>query len=82
MSINIKNPETTRLIRELAELTGQGQTEAGTEAVKGRIAQVRQKKGYGRYEPIMAIARETGPLLKGVPDLDDFLYDPETGLPR
>jgi len=82
MSINIKNPETTRLIRELADLTGQGQTEAVTEAVKARIAEIRQTKGYGRYERIMAIARETGPLLKDMPDIDSFLYDPETGLPR
>ncbi len=82
MGINIKNPETTRLIRELAELTGQGQTEAVTEAVKARIEQIRRVKGYGRYEKIMALARETGPLLKGMPDHDELLYDAETGLPK
>ena len=34
MGINIKNPETVRLIKELAELTGEGQTAAVTEAVR------------------------------------------------
>jgi antitoxin VapB len=84
MTINIKNPETVRLIRELAELTGEGQTEAVTLAVREKLARLARK---GMAERLRAIARETAPLLK---DLDveketDQLYEylhEEYGLPR
>jgi len=82
MGINIKNPETVRLIKELAELTGEGQTAAVTEAVRERIANIRKSKGHGRYEKMMAIADAMAPLLKDMPDIDELLYDPETGLPK
>lgn len=85
MGINIKNPETVRLIKELAELTGEGQTAAVTEAVKERIANIRKTKGYGRYEKMMAIADEMAPLFKPPFDTIDhaeLLYDEETGLPK
>ncbi|MCP4305934.1 MAG: type II toxin-antitoxin system VapB family antitoxin [bacterium] len=82
MGINIKNPETVRLISELAELTGEGKTEAVNNAVKERIATIRKTKGHGRYERMMAIADEMAPLLKDMPDIDEFLYDPKTGLPK
>ncbi len=88
MGINIKNPETERLIRELAALTGEGNTEAVTKAVRERIdrisAAAEKKK---RLERILTVAKETGPLLKGF-DMDeamygdDGLYDRETGLPK
>lgn len=82
MSINLKNPETSRAIRELAELTGEGQTEAVTIAVKARIDAIRRERGHGRFDRIMAISKITGPLLKDLPDHGDFLYDKETGLPK
>lgn len=53
-----------------------------TEAVKARIEQIRRQKGYGRYERIMAIANRTAPALRDMPDIDDYLYDAETGLPK
>lgn len=84
MGINIKNPETERLIRELAELTGKGQTEAVTEAVREKLARVSRK---GMAERLMAISRETAPLLKGLDfqretdDLYEYLHE-KYGLPR
>ena len=47
MGLNIKNSETERLIRELAELTGKGQTEVVTEAVSEKLDRIR-RKGVGR----------------------------------
>ncbi len=38
MSLNIKNPRTTALVRELAERTGTSQTEAVEVAVRERLA--------------------------------------------
>jgi antitoxin VapB len=79
MGINIKNPETERLIRELAELTGQGQTEAVTNAVREKLA---REKRAGLAARLMAMAEETGPLLKDLPDHAALLYDAKTGLPK
>jgi antitoxin VapB len=71
MGINIKNPETERLIRQLVELTGKGLTEAVTEAVQEKLSRLRRK---GMAERLMEIGRETAPLLKDLPDFDS-LYD-------
>jgi len=84
MGINIKNRETERLIRELAEKMGKGQTEAVTIAVREALERVERK---GIAKRIMEISRETAPLMKGF-DMDealygeDGLYDRETGLPK
>ena len=87
MGINIKNEETVRLIRELAELTGEGQTAAVTGAVRERIARLQAgTAAEARYRAITEIARRTAPLMKGL-DMDEALYgenglyDRETGLP-
>ena len=88
MGLSIKNPEAERLIRELAEKTGRGQTEAVTMAVREALEKLDEvAKSRGVYDAIVAIAAETGPLLKGL-DLDDALYGPnglydrKTGLPK
>lgn len=85
MGINIRNHETERLIRELAELTGKGQTEVVTQAVKNELESIRRRKGYGRYQRMMEIADEMAPLFKppyDTIDHADLLYDKETGLPK
>jgi antitoxin VapB len=41
MAINIKNPETEQLARELAAATGESLTAAVTEAVRERLVRVR-----------------------------------------
>ncbi|MCR4283307.1 MAG: type II toxin-antitoxin system VapB family antitoxin [Bauldia sp.] len=82
MGVNIKNPKTERLIKELAGLAGEGQTEAVTKAVQERIERLRAKKGHGRYEAMMAIADKMAPLLRDMPDIGTYLYDEKTGLPK
>ena len=84
MSINIKNPETVRIIRELAEATGKGQTEVVGEAVARMLAREKRK---GMADRIAALVERTAPLLKDF-DMDEAmygengLYDRETGLPK
>ncbi len=80
MAINIRNAETERLIRELAAWTGEGLTEAVTVAVRERLAAVRSRKGMA--ERLLEIGREMAPYLRDVPDHDELLYDPVTGLPK
>jgi antitoxin VapB len=41
MAMNIKNPETEQLARELAEVTGESLTAAVTEALRERLVRVR-----------------------------------------
>jgi len=84
MGLNIKNEETHRLIRELAELTGETQTAAVTEAVRERLERLKVNPRAGVGERLMAIARETAPLFGPYDpseDPSDFLYD-ENGLPK
>jgi Uncharacterized protein conserved in bacteria len=81
MSLNIKNSETYRLIRELADLTGESLTGAVTEAVRERLERIRSD-----FKPadILELAREIRELLPpGYLDVDhgDLLYD-EDGLPK
>jgi antitoxin VapB len=84
MGVNIKNPETERLIKQLAAATGMGQTEAVREAVREKLARVSRK---GVAERLRAIGRETAPLLKGLDyqketdELYQYLHD-EYGVPR
>jgi antitoxin VapB len=82
MSLNIKNPETTRLIRELAQTTGESLTEAVTTAVRERLQRVRRDV---EVDEIMDMVRE---MTAGLPpdffdvNHDELLYDAETGLPK
>jgi hypothetical protein len=88
MGINIKNPETQRLIRELAARTGCGQTEAVTIAVREALERrSKDAEAERRYKAMGEIAKRTAPLLKDF-DWDealygkDGLYDRDTGLPK
>lgn len=81
MSLNIKNAETYRLIRDLAEATGESMTEAVTTAVRERLARIRSDFDV---EEVMELAREIRERLP--PDFFDIehgelLYD-EEGLPK
>ena len=82
MSINIKNPETTRIIRELADLTGEGQTRAVEIAVRERLHRLQRERDDGRTQRINEIIAQMAPVLGGMPDHGAFLYDEETGLPK
>lgn len=85
MSLNIKNEETYRLVRELAELTGDSMTGAVTEAVRERLERLKQSSTKaGMAERIHAIAVD---IRARLPDdffdveHGDLLYD-EHGLPK
>lgn len=85
MSLNIKNVETYRLIRELADLTGESMTGAVTEAVRERLDRLRRAEDdAGMAERILAIAAD---MRARLPDdffdveHGDLLYD-EDGLPK
>jgi len=85
MALNIKSSETHRMAQELAELTGETQTEAVTIAIRERLERLQRRKSKeGLSEKLLAIGRETGPLFvepyKSTPH-GDLLYD-ENGLPK
>ena len=82
MSLNIKNEETCRLARELADLTGETMTGAVTVALRERLE--RQREIAERLRRMRAISKRTAKLLGPGPSAvehGDFLYD-ENGLPR
>jgi antitoxin VapB len=89
MAMNIKNPETTELIRELADLKGVNLTTAVTQAVREELAREKAarhrngKKGLAAW--LEQLTRETAPLMndgRTSKELTDELYDEKTGLPR
>jgi antitoxin VapB len=86
MGLNIKNTETERLIRQLAAMAGEGQTEAVTVAVRERLERLDAEKARkSRFARMRAIVDEMAPLFKPPYDkIDhaDLLYDPDTGLPK
>ena len=82
MSLNIKNEETCRLARELADLTGETMTGAITVALRERLE--RQREIAERLKRMRAISKRAAKLLRPGPSAvehGDFLYD-ENGLPR
>jgi antitoxin VapB len=84
VSLNIKNEETHRLVRRLAELTGQSQTSAVEDAVRRRLEELeRAESRSARREAMMRIARESAALIDQYlsNDPNDVLYD-EVGMPR
>ena len=82
MALNIKNEETCRLARELAELTGETMTEAVTVALRERLE--RQREIAERLKSIREISKRVSSRLGPGPSAvehGDFLYD-ENGLPK
>jgi antitoxin VapB len=82
MSLNIKNAETYRLVRELAEATGESMTEAVTVAVRERLSRLRPSVDFDRIEALLdEVHRRVPP---GFFDVDhgELLYDDELGLPK
>ena len=86
MSLNIKNEETVRLVRELARELEVSMTAAIAEAVRVRLEQVRAERAEDDvdWERAMALVAEMrermGPEYLAQ-DFDAILYD-ERGLPR
>lgn len=85
MALNIKNEETYRLARELAQRNRETVTMAVTIALKERLErQEKAKKREGRLEWLLKLTERTAPLMndgRSSKELIDELYDPETGLP-
>ncbi len=84
MSLNIKNEETHRLVRELSALTGESMTEAVTAAVRERLERIRGEAGQSLADRLLAIGQDCAAHLKEPfrsADHADLLYD-ERGLPR
>jgi antitoxin VapB len=88
MSLNIKNEETVRLVRELADELHLSMTAAITDAVQARLAQVRVQADDDQFdrdiERGLALAREMRERLGEEylgQDFDALLYD-DKGLPR
>jgi antitoxin VapB len=86
VSLNIKNERTHALVRELATLTGMSQTDAVTDAVERRLAELGRAPEDidARVEEIMRLVRQIAPGLReawGDRDPTEDLYD-EYGLPK
>lgn len=86
MSLNIKNPETYRLVKELADETGLSMTAAVTEAVTERLKVLRAERGAGQIDMDRALAllrviRDRMPPGYLDQDFDELLYD-EIGAPK
>jgi antitoxin VapB len=86
MSLNIKNAETYRLVKELADATGVSMTAAVTDAVRRRLGELRAERGddgidLGRALALTAEMRERLGADYLARDFDAQLYD-ERGLPR
>jgi len=90
MSLNIKNPETYRLVKELADETGESMTAAVTNAVRERLERVRASAADSegeiearvqRMEAIAAVIREHSPPGYWDQDFDELLYD-DLGMPK
>ena len=85
MSLNLKDPETVQLVRELASRTGESLTNTVKVAVLERTRRLElEKKREKRMEWLEELVAYTAPQLKDLPPSDkigDLLYDKETGLP-
>jgi antitoxin VapB len=84
MGLNIKSDETYRLVKELAEITGESLTSAVTEAVRERLERVRRARSGGLADRLLVIGRDCAKHLKEPfrsVDHGDLLYD-ERGLPK
>lgn len=86
MSLNIKNAETYRLVKELADLTGESMTAAVTEAVRERLERVQAERD-DEEAWIAGLLARAGEIGDRIPepfrsmDHADLLYD-EMGLPK
>ncbi len=84
MALSIKDPETDRLARALAEATGESLTEAIRRALEERLARETQRTAHYRVETAVRRVQER---LASLPVLDsrepdDLIGYDEHGAPR
>ncbi|MGH6909616.1 MAG: type II toxin-antitoxin system VapB family antitoxin [Phenylobacterium sp.] len=82
MALNIKDAETDRLVRQLADVTGLRITDAVRSAVAEKLARELRRRDRGSLDRVRAIVRA----YQAKPVVDprqpeEMLYD-EQGLPR
>ncbi|MGA2170805.1 MAG: type II toxin-antitoxin system VapB family antitoxin [Terracidiphilus sp.] len=85
MALSIKDEETDRLARELAQRNGETVTMAVKVAVKERLERQEPNPKAGLADWLMKISEETGPMMndgRTSKELMDELYDDDTGLPK
>jgi len=84
MALNIKNKETQKLAKELAELTGESMTSAITEALRERLNRVQGESGTSVADRLLKIGKDCAAHLhepyRSI-EHGELLYD-EQGLPR
>lgn len=86
MAISLKDPETDRLAREVAELTGESLTEAIRTALAERLGRERRRRAPGRpglAQRLKALGQECAAL----PDFDarsadEIIGYDDLGVPR
>jgi antitoxin VapB len=84
MSLNLKNQETHRLARELAEKTGESLTTAVTVALRERLERLRQNEQGALSDRLLRIGKDCAAHLREPflsVDHGALLYD-ERGLPK
>ena len=84
MPLNIKDPETDRLARQLAELTGETITDAVRKAVAGRLEQERRRRSKTFDRTVLRRIQKAIadlPVADGRSPNELVGYD-ESGLPR
>lgn len=83
MALSIKDPETDRLARELAEATGESLTDAIRIALAERLARERRRGRQGVASDLRRLQERVArlPVLDARPDDDIVGYD-EHGVPR
>ena len=82
MALNIRNPETEKLVDQLAALTKESKTEAVTKAVKARLEQLKNRRRYRLADRLEEIARHCASLpLLSRQTPEEMLYDKD-GLPN
>ena len=83
MALSIKDRETDRLARQLAQLTGEPITAAVKSAIKERLEREARHRGIPSLEELMAIARRCAarPVQDERSEEEILGYD-ERGLPR
>ena len=75
MALNIKNPETEKLARELARRRGQGITEAVTEVLRRELERERKKRRPEDKEKFHRDIEEIVRSFNKLPALDDRSAD-------
>lgn len=82
MALNIKDPETDRLVRELAKATGQTVTFAVRDAVREKIERISKPGGRSLAEDLMSIGRRCARLRdRDRRSADEIIGYDEHGLP-